>query len=195
MNEGVADDDTLRDLEAGDEIRMDDETLRNDALEHMRTYTDEQRGVHDAVMRSVLHGDRDEANFFELSAPAGTGKTHVYNGLVKDCNARGLPVIACAYTAIAALLLPGGETCHRAFGMAVHAPTDGTARSHIEASSAEGWRLAEARLVLIDEVSMLAGWQATLIDCLFRVRFIFCRWEGNVGVLNGLGRWTTVFLI
>lgn len=136
---------------------------------HLAALTPEQSRVHSCIMDSVLNSNYQVPNIFSLMAPAGTGKTHVYKGLINDCKARGIPFVATAYTAIAALLLPDGETCHRAFGIPIRGRTDGNERSFIEAMSNEGVQLCSARLIVIDECSMLSKWQVILIDHLFRM--------------------------
>jgi len=136
---------------------------------HFNTLTTEQLSVHLAVMDSVLNAPRDHSNIFSLMAPGGCGKTHVYSGIIKDCQSCGIPFVATAFTAIAALLLPFGETCHRAFGIPIRGRTDGNERSYIEASSDDGIRLTAVRLIVMDETSMLSLWQVILIDHLFRV--------------------------
>lgn len=136
---------------------------------HIVSLNREQRAVFDAVMQSAANGNRNFPNIFSLMAPAGTGKTHVYLAMLTECKRQRIPFIATAFTAIAALILLDGETCHKAFGIPIKARCDGTDRSFIEAASPEGEALSAAQIVLIDESSMLAKWQLQLIDHLFRV--------------------------
>lgn len=145
----------------------DEEQVPN--ASHLLTLTLEQRQVYTAVMDSIMHPNLERSNIFSLMAPAGTGKTYLYTAILNDCRSLGIPYIATAFTAIAALLLPEGETCHRAFGIPIRCRTDGNERSHIENSSVDGLKLTAAKLVVIDECSMISKWQIKLIDCLLRM--------------------------
>ena len=82
-------------------------------------------------------------------------------------------------TAVAAALLPHGDTVHKTFGIKVRDPKhDLTERSLYEPEGCdEGLALKNAGLIVIDEVSMMAKWQISLIDLLLQVGlalFLFC---------------------
>lgn len=94
-----------------------------------------------------------------------------------NCSHQKWASVSCAMTALAAQLIPDGDTCHKIFGIPVRARRDGTEPSYIEACTRDGDRLVDARLIVIDEVSMMSGWQAVLIDNLLQVincvRFVY----------------------
>lgn len=149
-----------------DVVQVDDVGTNN----YVEQYTDEQASFHNAVMESVLRADPHGDNFFYLVAPGGCGKTFVYGGLLQECRQRDIPTVAASMTAIAALLLPGGDTVHKTFGIRPRSKTDGTERSCLEAVSSQGQILLQSRLLVIDEVSMMSAWQVTLIDELLKVK-------------------------
>ncbi|KAK3911682.1 ATP-dependent DNA helicase PIF7 [Frankliniella fusca] len=133
--------------------------------------TEEQQTVFDAIMDAVRVPDSQVINHrgFAVMAPAGCGKTVLFSKLLATCRADGMPAIACAVTAIAALLFVDGETCHKTFGIPIRGRTSGEERSFLENSSEEAEKLRKARLILIDEVYMLSAEQAILIDELLRM--------------------------
>lgn len=105
-----------------------------------------------------------------VSGRAGTGKTTLYAKIVEEAERRGFSCVTAAYTAIAAQLLPGGTTCHKAFGIPIRPKENGTDRSFYEAKSPHGKVLNEADLIILDESSMLARWHIELIDHCLQVR-------------------------
>jgi ATP-dependent DNA helicase PIF1 len=62
-------------------------------------------------------------------------------------------VIACASTGIAAILLAGGMTAHKAFS--ISNDVDSTSVPRINYNSAYATQLRNAKLIIIDEESML----------------------------------------
>jgi hypothetical protein len=61
--------------------------------------------------------------------------------------------VACAPTGIAAILLPGGRTCHNTFSIPINVQDETPSQM-----SYEHWqraRLQEANIIMVDEISML----------------------------------------
>ena len=130
---------------------------------------EEQRAVFDAVMAAIECRDIVEPRVFFLSAPAGCGKTYVYKCLINRMIRMQRKFKASALTAIAAGLLPEGETCHTTYGIPVRSRLSGNERSYIERGTPAGDALAETSLLVIDEASMLSKIQMSIIDNLLRV--------------------------
>ncbi|XP_034253656.1 uncharacterized protein LOC117652677 [Thrips palmi] len=164
------DDEFLDELETefNDENQHESNHQVDALFSHVNSYTEEQRSVHHEVMQAVRSNRNDIPQFFSLVAPGGCGKTYVYLGLLMDCKTNHIPVVSCAMTAIAAGLLEDADTCHKTFGIPIRAKTDCSQRSFIQCDSADGIRLRDAKLIVIDEVSMMAKWQVVLIDFLLR---------------------------
>ncbi|KAK3911657.1 Retrovirus-related Pol polyprotein from type-1 retrotransposable element R2 [Frankliniella fusca] len=117
----------------------DDDNMPHSSVEAMSVppptchLTDEQQVIFNAIMEAVRLPDHQVLNHrgFAVIAPAGCGKTLLFNKLLQTCKDEGMPAIACALTAIAALLFLD-----------------------------EAEKLRKAKLILIDEVSMLSAEQA-----------------------------------
>ena len=52
---------------------------------------------------------------FYIDGPAGSGKSYLLNGLIKNATVRKFKILPCATTGIAADLLDGGRTVHSRF--------------------------------------------------------------------------------
>ena len=83
----------------------------------------------------------------------GCGKTFLYNTLIAQLRHEKRSVIACASTGIAALLLMGGRTAHRAFRIPEDVSRDMPPRYAWETDDSK--RIRDAEVLIIDEVSML----------------------------------------
>ena len=59
---------------------------------------------------------------FYLDGPGGSGKTYLYNALLKSIEARNAIALPFATTGLAALLMKGGRTVHS--GFKVNIPTN-----------------------------------------------------------------------
>ena len=85
--------------------------------------------------------------------PGGCGKTFLYNTLIAQMKNEKKDYIACAPTGIASLLLIGGQTAHRAFRFDEIVDRETFSRFDFEKESAK--KLREAKILIIDEISML----------------------------------------
>jgi hypothetical protein len=153
--------------------------LADDLESKVRTVRD-QEAVYDAVMGAV-HANTG-ACFF-VDAPAGRGKTFVLNALLARVRGHGWGAAATASTAIVALTLDGGTTCHKGFGLPVNVSYDtlpDTVSSTLKADCAQAQLLATARLIVLDEITMLAGVQLHVIDNLLRMLRSTCVWDVRV---------------
>ena len=126
----------------------------------------EQLFAFDAVFETAVSESPDNRRTFFLDGPGGSGKTFVYNSLIKALECRGVPVIASAYTGIASSLLKGGVTIHRAFSI----PVDGEAANILSISghSMEANMIRRAGLIIFDESTMIPLWMIHYIDKLLR---------------------------
>ena len=75
------------------------------------SFNPNQLAVYNAVLTSVQN---NEGKTFFLQS-AGGGKTYVCNIIAAAVHAIGSPVFCVAFSAIAALLLDGGQTAHSCF--------------------------------------------------------------------------------
>lgn len=77
--------------------------------------------------------------------------------------------MSCALTAIAAALLIDGDTAHKALGIPVRRAGTPTDNYYLGRDSPGGQALWKSRLIVVDEVSMMALWQVQMIDRMLRV--------------------------
>lgn len=105
------------------------------------------------------------------------GKSFFYNALIAACHAHGDGVIPCASTGIASILLMStAGTAHRTFRL----PIDISKEFKCQFSPTEymGEQLREAKLIIIDEVSMLHRDVIKAIDSTLRsvLHFFYIFW-------------------
>eukprot|EP00049_Salpingoeca_infusionum_P011083 m.190935 g.190935 ORF g.190935 m.190935 type:complete len:1322 (+) comp14831_c1_seq2:1857-5822(+) len=131
----------------------------------------EQRAVFDKVTAAAELdvSARQRAAIFCLQARAGTGKTFTLCCIMNWLRSKGLIVLPCATSGIAASLMRGGRTAHSLFKLTVSKSNE-PMPSHEEmpycigSRSARARLLARARVIIIDEVSMLHREYVEFID-------------------------------
>lgn len=102
-----------------------------------------------------------------LTGAAGSGKTHLMNQYIDYLYKHSVPMAVTASTGIAATHI-GGQTIHSWSGIGIRDSADEgemadlAAKSHVK----RNWR--RAKVLIIDEVSMLHGHQLEMIDMLGR---------------------------
>jgi len=102
-----------------------------------------------------------------LTGSAGSGKTHVLNRFISLLGERGIDVAVTASTGIAATHL-GGMTIHSWSGIGVKNDIGPEDLEHIESKRALWERFNQTQTLIIDEISMLAGYQLDMIDAVAR---------------------------
>ena len=91
--------------------------------------------------------------FFHLQARGGRGKSYVTKCIIAKALSMGLVVVVSAFSGVAAVLLPGGQTCHRTYGLMLDVSEP--LPSPLSTGSAQGKLLGVAALHVIDEVECL----------------------------------------
>jgi len=124
----------------------------------------EQKIVVDKIL-STISGNAVEKLFF-LEAPGGYGKTFIYSCLLHIIRGRGQSALASAWTGFAALLLEGGTTLHRLFGLPV--PVQSESVSSIKVNSEKAKILRDSTIIIIDEASMVPTAAINCIDRLLK---------------------------
>lgn len=112
---------------------------------------EDQKRAFEQIMKAV-HSKYGERLFF-LEGPGGCGKTYLYNTLIAQLRHEKRGVISCASTGIAALLLMGGTTAHRAFRIPEDVNRETPPRYAWQKDDAT--RVRNAEVLIIDEISML----------------------------------------
>ena len=72
------------------------------------TLNEAQITAADAVIDAVSNNYFNSAKLFFIDGPGGTGKTYMYNYVIKEARARSFTVSTSSWTGIAATLLDGG---------------------------------------------------------------------------------------
>ena len=106
------------------------------------------------------------ANVF-LTGEPGSGKTHTINEYVAYLRARGIEPAITASTGIAATHI-GGMTIHSWSGVGIKTKLDKTDLNKIASSGHIAKRVRRAKVLIIDEVSMLAPQTLSMIDAICR---------------------------
>lgn len=121
---------------------------------------------------------------FYLDGPGGSGKTYIYNTLMCLVRGQNQVVLPYATTGISSILLKSGRTVHSGFKLPV--PITETSTSSMKMSSPEAHVLRVAKLIIIDEATMLPSHALRCIDNLLRE--IMCNespFGGKVILLGG----------
>ena len=127
------------------------------------TLNDDQRNFFDTFYNAFNSTNPKKCRLFFIDGAAGTGKTHLYNFLFHFLKSQNIDVIACAYTGIAATLLPEGRTLHSAFKIPFN-PTREKRSNITSTSHSEQYRMiTHLQVLIIDEASMVSN---DLLDCL-----------------------------
>lgn len=106
------------------------------------------------------------ANVF-LTGEPGAGKTHTINEYVDYLRARGVEVAITASTGIAATHI-GGMTIHSWSGIGIRKKLDKYDLDKITASEYVNKRVSKAKVLVIDEVSMLSPNMLDMVDAVCR---------------------------
>jgi hypothetical protein len=106
------------------------------------------------------------ANVF-LTGEPGSGKTHTVNQYVKYLNERGIDPAITASTGIAATHL-GGVTIHSWSGIGIKTKLDKRDLGRIILNEHIEKRVRRAKVLIIDEVSMLAAGTLSMVDVVCR---------------------------
>ncbi|XP_023312434.1 uncharacterized protein LOC108916109, partial [Anoplophora glabripennis] len=166
-------------------IEVDPINVETERLEGQEMYDNlnqEQRIVCEAIM-TAIHDPTESRRLFLVDAPAGSGKSYLFQTIITKLRGEGLPVLVTSPTGIAASLLKGGRTLHSTFKL----PFDinETTTSGVTPRSAEGRYLATAPLLIIDEISMVTNLTFNIIERALRDICNDNRPFGNKVVLLG----------
>ena len=110
-------------------------------------------------MRALREGgevpDPPEPNsrYLHLQARGGRGKSYVNMCIIAKALSLGLMVSVSAFSGVAAILLPHGQTCHRTYGLLLDVSEPQP--SMLTTRSAQGLALAHTALHIIDECDYL----------------------------------------
>ena len=142
------------------------EEMRRDAQNIRPMLNPEQLNVADSVIDAVTNNNNERANIFFIDGPGGTGKTFVYNYIIRELIGREMNVSTCAYTGIAATLLHNGKTVHSLFKLPV--PVLDNSTCNIKPNSRHADVLRQQHIIIFDEASMIPKHAIEAIDGMFK---------------------------
>ena len=96
------------------ELAYDQAKLAAEVAAELPTLNTDQRVVYEAITAAISNEVSGSKVFF-MDGLGGTGKTYVYNLLLKSVRSSGGVALAVASSGMAAVLLEGGQTAHRLF--------------------------------------------------------------------------------
>ena len=109
-----------------------------------------QAQAFDVITEAVRSG---RPAIFFVDGPGGSGKSFLFEAIIRYVlGLRKLP-LACAWSGIAASLLPNGRTVSSRFGLPVPLPEE-NARSYLKAQELKSRLLKVTDIILWDEISM-----------------------------------------
>ncbi|XP_060520793.1 ATP-dependent DNA helicase pif1-like [Cylas formicarius] len=132
---------------------------------HLIDLNDQQLGFVYEVLQSVCNRN---GIVFVLTGEGGIGKTATVNVILEVAELRALPYVSAAFTGIAATLIRNAATIHSSFGIPRERGVDDTPVSNLVGESEAADDIRNARLVVLDEVFMLASWMLEMIDAVCR---------------------------
>ena len=115
--------------------------------------------------QNVNLNNRSECLFF-VDGPGGSGKTYLYNYLIKVCKNKNRKISCSAWVGVAATLLENGGTCHSVFKLPV--PCDNGSKCNISPASDYGKMIKEIDMFIVDEISMMNRYAFEAIDAMLR---------------------------
>ncbi|XP_060519145.1 uncharacterized protein LOC132697608 [Cylas formicarius] len=132
---------------------------------HLIDLNDQQLGFVYEFLQSVCNRN---GIVFVLTGEGGTSKTATVNVILEEAELRALPYVSAAFTGIAATLIRNAATIHSSFGIPRERGVDDTPVSNLVGESEADDDIRNARLVVLDEVFMLASWMLEMIDAVCR---------------------------
>ena len=119
--------------------------------ELIQTLNEKQRLAFDEIMSGINKPDGQK--LFFIDGPGGSGKTYLYNVLMKQFEQMGKKVLPLAFTGIASTLLKNGRTIHSTFKFELQ--SDKFTQCHIDPYSSDSDIFREIDVIIIDEISMV----------------------------------------
>ena len=171
----------MADMNLNESTFNNDETAGEYHDAHVHLMTVQQRQIYDAITNDI---DTGGGTIFALDAPGGAGKTFTCNLILCYVRMKGDIALAMAMSGIAALLLRQGETFHRGVGCPVPCMSDSSSKYALD--SREAKRLKDAKLIVIDEASMMHKNMLDMLD-----RFLKALMNNN----KPLGGKTILFML
>ena len=132
--------------------------------ENVKRLNNGQRAIYEKIVGLI---DEDKGGCVSTDAPGGTGKTFLAEVILSYVRKSGNVAVACVMSGIVATLLSLGTTCHKRFGIPVPCTEESSSKHKL--NSNESTLIKMAKIMIIDEVSMMEYKALDLIDRYLRV--------------------------
>jgi len=124
-----------------------------------------QKAVFDTIIYT-LENPNQRNRLFYLDGPGGSGKTFLYNTLIRYLLYHKISFISTSWTGISASLLIGGMTSHIAFGLPININEATSLR--VSPGSRVFKRIQDCQMVIWDEITLVPKHGLRAVDDLFR---------------------------
>lgn len=135
---------------------------RAESIRLISTFNRNQRFVFEEIMLSVDNHDPHQNNSFFVDAFAGAGKTYLLNAIIHTVKGKGLNVVSCAFTGIAASLLLDGKAAHSTFRIPLNIVE--TSRCGLKTGMPQHVLIKNSNIIIWDECTMVSHSIINLID-------------------------------
>ncbi len=142
-------------IERQDEFSFEIEKEKEIADRQIPLLNEKQRTAFDRIIRAIDNPEQPSSlgRCFFIDGPGGSGKTFLFTTLLSFIRSRNQLALPYATTGMAATLLKGGRTVHSGFKLELNLTSNSTSR--LKLNSSEAVLLCAAKLIIIDEITML----------------------------------------
>ena len=147
------------------DLPYDHETELSEIEDVVSTLNPEQRTAYDTIIDAVTNSSV-RRRFFYLQGQAGSGKTYLYNAIIRTVRSSGLRFLALSWTGISASLIIDGQTAHSFFKLPFD--IDETTSIKLEPGGRNYEILASVDIIVWDEVTLVPGIVLNALDRFMR---------------------------
>ncbi|KAJ8972644.1 hypothetical protein NQ317_003239 [Molorchus minor] len=134
------------------DVPIDVQQERNEGVALRNQLNAEQLPLFELILNAVQNNNEPNRLFF-INAAAGAGKSFIFQTLITVLRGENITTVALAPTGIAASLMKGGRTIHSRFRLPLD--INETTVTGVTPRSESGRLIRDAKLIIIDEISMV----------------------------------------
>lgn len=146
-----------------EEMMYDKAVLLVESQAMQAQLNNDQRAIYNEIVQAM---NAHAGGVYFISGHGGTGKTFIWNTIIKSLRSDSRIVLVVASSGVASLLLPGGRTGHSRFKIPIQ--TDHDTMCSISIGSHHATLIEKADLVLWDEAPMVHRHCFEAVDRTFR---------------------------
>ena len=158
---------TVQNEEPHQNIEKNLDELTNSLNNDQRTAANNiLHSLNESIKNKFNQNPKEIESLFFVDGPGGSGKTYLYNYLIKVCKSKNIQISCSAWVGVAATLLENGGTCHSVFKLPV--PCIDGSKCNVAPSSDYGLHIRNINIVIVDEISMMNRYAFDAIDKMLR---------------------------